>query len=204
MLVEYTKLAYALAVAFCTLTLARPAEDAGLYHQLSRRALSPDNTCGNVFNGNNKNYTCDPNSPTGGGCCSQYGYCGTTTDYCGSGCQPDFGTCAGSEVIPIDPNQCGPANKNNKCLSGLCCSAAGWCGNTTDYCSPTNGCQPGYGDCTTPPNGGGGGGGTCGPAFGNAQCPQGQCCSAAVCALFSPLVFCHGSLKEYCTQCCLE
>ena len=25
------------------------------------------------------------------GCCSQYGWCGTATSYCGSGCQPNFG-----------------------------------------------------------------------------------------------------------------
>lgn len=53
-------------------------------------------------------------------------FLGTTTDYCGVGCQPDFGTCSGSEGTPIDPNLCGPANGNNKCLSGLCCSSAGF------------------------------------------------------------------------------
>ncbi|KAH7081987.1 hypothetical protein BKA63DRAFT_223896 [Paraphoma chrysanthemicola] len=26
-------------------------------------------------------------------CCSQWGYCGTTTDYCGTGCQSGFGKC---------------------------------------------------------------------------------------------------------------
>ena len=52
---------------------------------------------------------------------------------------------------------------------------ARYCGNTTDYCG--DGCQPGFGDCSSSV---GGGGGTCGPAFGNAQCPTGQCCSAAV------------------------
>ncbi|KAH6868812.1 hypothetical protein BKA58DRAFT_201282 [Alternaria rosae] len=31
-----------------------------------------------------------------GECCSQYGYCGKTTDYCGTGCNPLFGNCAGS------------------------------------------------------------------------------------------------------------
>lgn len=165
------------ASAFAPGALARPREDEGFYHFLSSRALSPDSSCGNLFNGNNKNYTCDPNSPNGGPCCSQYGYCGTTSDYCGTGCQSAFGKCAGSEVIPIDPNVCGPSNGNNKCLSGLCCSHVGYCGNTTDYCG--TGCQSGFGDCSTTT--GPVGDGTCGPAFGNKQCPSGQCCSAAVC-----------------------
>ena len=31
-------------------------------------------------------------------CCSQWGYCGTTDDYCGAGCQSAFGRCN----VPID------------------------------------------------------------------------------------------------------
>ena len=51
-----------------------------------------------------------------------------------------------------------------------------YCGNTTDYCN--TGCQSGYGDCTATTVGSGQV--TCGPAFGNAKCSGGQCCSAAV------------------------
>lgn len=121
-----------LACAWTSVALARPAEEAGLSHLLNSRALSPDNTCGNVFNGNNKGYTCDPNAPDGGPCCSAYGFCGAAQAYCTSGCQKDFGTCSGSDTIPpIGPFQCGPTNANNKCPSGLCCSQGGWCGNTT-------------------------------------------------------------------------
>jgi hypothetical protein len=29
-----------------------------------------------------------------GDCCSQYGWCGSTVDYCGTGCQPNFGKCS--------------------------------------------------------------------------------------------------------------
>lgn len=29
-----------------------------------------------------------------GDCCSQYGYCGASDLYCGTGCQPGFGTCS--------------------------------------------------------------------------------------------------------------
>jgi hypothetical protein len=28
-------------------------------------------------------------------CCSQWGYCGSTSDYCGTGCQSAFGKCTG-------------------------------------------------------------------------------------------------------------
>jgi len=28
-----------------------------------------------------------------GSCCSKYGWCGKTSDYCGSGCQSEFGEC---------------------------------------------------------------------------------------------------------------
>ncbi|KAK6082955.1 polysaccharide deacetylase [Seiridium cupressi] len=44
---------------------------------------SPDDTCG----GSN-GYTCTDNL-----CCSQYGWCGDTSEYCGTGCQSPFGRC---------------------------------------------------------------------------------------------------------------
>jgi hypothetical protein len=44
---------------------------------------SSDGRCGFV-NG----YSCPKNQ-----CCSQYGYCGTTTKYCGAGCDKHFGKC---------------------------------------------------------------------------------------------------------------
>ena len=43
---------------------------------VSKRTLTPDNTCGNTANGANKGYTCDPNNAYGGPCCSSSGYCG--------------------------------------------------------------------------------------------------------------------------------
>ncbi|KAL9029791.1 MAG: hypothetical protein Q9196_002010 [Gyalolechia fulgens] len=165
-----------LFASWASVALAHPTADGvDPFHTLNRRALTPDNTCGNLFNGNNNNYECDPQAPYGGPCCSQYGYCGSTDGYCGTGCQPQFGTCKGSEATPIDPDKCGPSNGNNQCVSGLCCSQAGYCGNTTDYCG--GGCQSGFGDCSA--TSGGEGDGTCGPAFGNKQCSTGQCCSAA-------------------------
>ncbi|RDW80990.1 hypothetical protein BP5796_05688 [Coleophoma crateriformis] len=34
-------------------------------------------------------------------CCSQYGFCGTTTDFCGTGCQSAFGGCGSAPVPPV-------------------------------------------------------------------------------------------------------
>ncbi|KAG9239357.1 carbohydrate esterase family 4 protein [Amylocarpus encephaloides] len=38
-----------------------------------------------------------------GNCCSQYSYCGSTADYCGTGCQSGFGTCTGSGSTAMRP-----------------------------------------------------------------------------------------------------
>lgn len=65
-----------LGLAFAGINSALPAEDAVSLNILSERMLTPDNTCGNVFNGKNNGYICDPGLPAGGGCCSAYGYCG--------------------------------------------------------------------------------------------------------------------------------
>lgn len=32
------------------------------------------------------------------GCCSQYGYCGSTPAHCGTGCQSGYGTCTGPDI----------------------------------------------------------------------------------------------------------
>ncbi|KAH8595067.1 hypothetical protein B0O99DRAFT_623107 [Bisporella sp. PMI_857] len=45
--------------------------------------VSPDSTCGGA-NG----YVCPS-----GQCCSQWGWCGVTSEYCGAGCNPTFGIC---------------------------------------------------------------------------------------------------------------
>ncbi|CAL8575991.1 hypothetical protein XPA_001885 [Xanthoria parietina] len=55
--------------------------------QLERRAtVSPDATCGGT-----KGYTCLGSSF--GNCCSPNGWCGSTSAYCGNGCQTAFGSC---------------------------------------------------------------------------------------------------------------
>jgi len=83
-----------------------------------------------------------------GQCCSQYGWCGTTSDYCGAGCQSAFGTCTGGSTggstgVSTD-GTC--ANNGLSCPSGECCSQYGWCGTTSDYCGA--GCQSGFGQCS--------------------------------------------------------
>ncbi|OHE96562.1 polysaccharide deacetylase [Colletotrichum orchidophilum] len=52
--------------------------------------LSTNGRCGTTQGGT----TCI--SEPGATCCSQYGWCGATTDHCGSGCQAGFGTCGAS------------------------------------------------------------------------------------------------------------
>jgi hypothetical protein len=61
-------------LTFAAVTFALPTEDISLYTFLSKRTISPDNTCGNVLNGNNNGYSCN-STVNSGGCCSQYGYC---------------------------------------------------------------------------------------------------------------------------------
>ncbi|KXJ91946.1 hypothetical protein Micbo1qcDRAFT_162003 [Microdochium bolleyi] len=154
---------------------------------LSNRAVSPDNTCGNTGAGANKGYTC----PAGGDfrCCSQYGWCGASSDHCGTGCQSGFGSCGTSAPAPVvvsPDNTCGNIGAGTKgytCPSGgdfRCCSMYGWCGASSDHCG--TGCQSGFGTCGTGTGGGGGDGGgssdgRCGANFGNKKCAADECCS---------------------------
>ncbi|KAF2621594.1 carbohydrate-binding module family 18 protein, partial [Macroventuria anomochaeta] len=48
--------------------------------------------------------------------------------------------------------QCGSATGQTCAGSvfGSCCSLYGYCGSTDIYCLTTEGCQPAYGECTTP------------------------------------------------------
>jgi peptidoglycan/xylan/chitin deacetylase (PgdA/CDA1 family) len=99
---------------------------------------SPDGTCGGT-NG----YTC-VNSAFGI-CCSAAGFCGNTQAHCQTGCQTAFSSGCGA-YGPISPGAspdgtCGGAN-GYTCVNsafGICCSAAGYCGNTQAHCQA--GCQ---------------------------------------------------------------
>lgn len=121
---------------------------------------SKDGSCG----GTNK-YTCK--GFVDGECCSQYGWCGKSTDHCGTGCNPLFGTCTStnppaSSVKPVSTappastptgkvstdGTCGGTNAQTCKGStfGNCCSQYGWCGTTVDHCG--TGCNTAFGTCT--------------------------------------------------------
>nr|P83790.1 RecName: Full=Lectin-D2; AltName: Full=PL-D2 [Phytolacca americana]1UHA_A Chain A, lectin-D2 [Phytolacca americana]1ULM_A Chain A, lectin-D2 [Phytolacca americana]1ULM_B Chain B, lectin-D2 [Phytolacca americana] len=63
-----------------------------------------------------------------GKCCSQWGYCGTTDNYCGQGCQSQ-----------CDYWRCGRDFGGRLCEEDMCCSKYGWCGYSDDHCE--DGCQ---------------------------------------------------------------
>jgi len=84
-----------------------------------------------------------------GNCCSQWGWCGTGSAFCGAGCLPEFGICDEAESVIDDKDkisidgQCGEGH--GRCQEGQCCSSAGWCGLSIDYCG--TGCQSEFGEC---------------------------------------------------------
>ena len=144
---------------------------------LVKRVVSLDNTCGG-----SRGFTCPSSLPY----CSAAGWCGTTTDYGGDGCQSKFSF--GGKCITFSPdNTCGPKN-NYMCPIDLpYCSAAGWCGLTLDYGG--KGCQKSFSfgktcmDSLVAPFGSGSNlpvstDFRCGSGFGT-QCPSGECCSQA-------------------------
>ncbi|KAL5114416.1 hypothetical protein ACEQ8H_007671 [Pleosporales sp. CAS-2024a] len=108
--------------------------------------------------------TISPDATCGGTKQFPAGWCGSTTAYCGTGCQPGFGNCGSSNgggattttaatpsnsatTVSTDAT-CG-GTSGFTCLNssfGNCCSAAGWCGTTVAYCGA--GCQSGFGSCT--------------------------------------------------------
>ena len=97
-----------------------------------------------------------------GDCCSQNGYCGRTSDYCGAGCQPSAGQCSSAPSSPsasarpstlpvgiISPDATCGGSTGYICTGstfGNCCSRNGYCGSTSDYCG--TGCQPSAGQCS--------------------------------------------------------
>ena len=73
-----------------------------------------------------------------GSCCSEYGWCGTSSAHC-SGSSTEVPTCGGGSV------------GNGMCAGGSCCSEYGWCGTRSAHCSGSSGSTGGSGS---------GGGGT--------------------------------------------
>ncbi|KAI8804505.1 hypothetical protein BJ742DRAFT_453101 [Cladochytrium replicatum] len=94
---------------------------------------SPDGSCGTQAGGV---YLC----PTGT-CCSQFGFCGSTTAHCGDNCQKEFGTCSTGSA----PGRCGPHDGGSACPAGECCSVHGFCGKSDGHCGI--GCRKDFGVC---------------------------------------------------------
>ncbi|KAI5856140.1 carbohydrate-binding module family 18 protein [Durotheca rogersii] len=121
-----------------------------------RPELSPDGTCGQAKAGNNKEYTC----PSDEKCCSPSGYCGSTDEHClkSVGCQDKFSNSTTACVNPVNGTTVSPDGTcgnegvgefGYRCpeAGDICCSIAGYYGNTTAHCLATNGCQSAYGIC---------------------------------------------------------
>lgn len=53
--------------------------------------VAPDAACGGA-----QGFVCEA-----GACCSQFGFCGTTAEHCGAGCNPVFGVCGA--FVPVAP-----------------------------------------------------------------------------------------------------
>lgn len=92
----------------------------GLLSGALAATISKDATCG----GTNK-YTCL--GSTFGNCCSSAGWCGSTSAYCGTGCQSSFGNCGsnGASTTATSSSKTSSAtpspsasNSATQCLSG--------------------------------------------------------------------------------------
>ncbi|KAJ3106926.1 chitin deacetylase [Physocladia obscura] len=64
-------------------------------------------------------------------CCSQYGYCGSGTDYCNAN---SLGGTGGG-IVSGSVGQNGPCTLTSECEQNLCCSQYGYCGSGSDYCN---------------------------------------------------------------------
>ncbi|GKT46329.1 chitinase-3-like protein 2 [Colletotrichum spaethianum] len=108
--------------------------------------VSTDSKCGPANGGT----TCT--GSTFGKCCSVAGYCGSTDDYCGSGCLS--GECF--KGVQTTDGTCGIGANGAICGTwpqGDCCSPAGWCGSTDSHCGTgcqSGSCKDGSGSTTDP------------------------------------------------------
>ena len=92
--------------------------------------------------------TCGPDVECeNGGCCSQWGWCGSTAAHCGECCQSNCNAGVVADEIQdtmdsddtddtksqcqAETNTCGP---DVQCENGSCCSQWGWCGSTAAHC----------------------------------------------------------------------
>lgn len=110
--------------------------------------VSVDGSCGGGV-------TCQ--GSTFGNCCSSHSFCGSTSAYCGAGCQPPFGSCSSgsSSSAPPPPTSTLRVSVDGSCGSGVtcqgatygnCCSQYFFCGSASTYCG--QGCRPQFGTCS--------------------------------------------------------
>ena len=123
--------------------------------------------------------------PYAGYCCSEWGYCGTTSEYCAEGTNnvPTPSVVDGAPPAPtsaIEAGQCAVGDTGDGfCFEeNHCCSEYGYCGTGEEYCykeTRTTLDEEGAGGGW---QGDGGGVGTCGGGgIGNGICNDGLCCS---------------------------
>jgi len=110
-----------------------------------------------------------------GECCSKYGYCGVSLEHCNAenGCQKQYGSCYERFNSYSTDGRCGPKFNYTYCPVGECCDKNGYCGKTDDHCEVSKGCQNQFGFCNTVVSTNG----RCGFIYGDAVCPESQCCS---------------------------
>ncbi|KAF2993853.1 hypothetical protein E8E13_000288 [Curvularia kusanoi] len=99
--------------------LPKPIVALGLLQLVAASSVSKDARCGREFGGQ----TCQ--GSIWGNCCSRYGYCGRTEDYCNVAkmCQSNFGTCNGQ--YPANPTTMKTtATKQNTGLPQSLCTTA--------------------------------------------------------------------------------
>jgi len=95
-----------------------------------QKPVSTPTSSGTCGNGNRGNGVC-----ANGQCCSQWGWCGTTSAHCSGGAPPVSTPVAAPVPAPVSSGTCGGGNRGNGiCSNGQCCSQWGWCGTTSDFC----------------------------------------------------------------------
>jgi len=75
-------------------------------------------------------------------CCSFYGRCGETDEYCGEGCQngdclPGAAASTNNLIMCSTYKALGKCDEDCPCPNGQCCSKYGYCGTGSAYCGST-------------------------------------------------------------------
>lgn len=113
--------------------------------------------------------------PYAGHCCSKWGYCGTTSEYCDDdSVAPTPSEVEGAPPAPtysVDAGQCASGEVGDGFCpdESLCCSDWGYCGSGENYCFTTRIYDEDTGEENDGTCGGGG--------VGNGECSSGMCCS---------------------------